>query len=39
MEEREEVRTLVVDLMRGAMNLRVPIEVDAGTGRTWLEAH
>jgi DNA polymerase-1 len=37
--EVEEVRTLVVEQMRSALDLRVPIEVDAGTGRTWLEAH
>jgi len=37
--EVEEVRALVVEQMRQALDLRVPIEVDAGTGRTWLEAH
>ncbi|MDT8322558.1 MAG: DNA polymerase I [Bacteroidota bacterium] len=37
--EVEEVRELVIDQMRRALDLRVPIEVDAGTGRTWLEAH
>ncbi|MCB2205452.1 DNA polymerase I [bacterium] len=37
--EVEEVRTLVVDLMRNALDLRVPIDVEAGTGTTWLEAH
>ncbi len=37
--EVDEVRTLVIDGMRRALDLRVPIEVEAGTGRTWLEAH
>ncbi|MBN1447738.1 MAG: DNA polymerase I [Bacteroidetes bacterium] len=38
-EEGEELRDMVIERMRTALELRVPIEVDAGTGRTWLEAH
>jgi len=37
--EADELHALVVDRMRTAMDLRVPIDVEAGTGRTWLEAH
>jgi DNA polymerase-1 len=39
---RDEVETLpplVVKEMREAMPMRVPIEVEMGTGETWLEAH
>ncbi len=32
-------RALITDAMRHALPLRVPIEVEAGTGRNWLEAH
>ena len=38
-EEAGDLRAMVVERMRTAMDLRVPIEVEAGTGRTWLEAH
>jgi DNA polymerase I len=37
--EREEVARLVRERMRSAMALDVPIEVELGMGRTWLEAH
>ena len=37
--EVEAVRALVVDGMRNALPLRVPIVVDAGVGQNWLEAH
>ncbi len=37
--EREEVLTLVQDRMKSAIELDVPIEVEAGVGGTWLEAH
>ncbi len=37
--EIDEVRELVVEGMRSAMDLKVAIEVDAGTGDSWLEAH
>jgi DNA polymerase-1 len=37
--ELEELTTMVSELMRTALDLTVPIEVDAGTGKDWLEAH
>ncbi|MEE9269352.1 MAG: DNA polymerase I [Candidatus Krumholzibacteria bacterium] len=39
--EREvpEVTVLVREAMEGAMSLRVPLKVDIGLGRNWLEAH
>jgi DNA polymerase-1 len=37
--EREEVKQLVVERMRDALPLNVPVKVDAGTGTNWLEAH
>ncbi len=37
--EIEPVRQLVVDGMRNALPLRVPIVVDTGVGANWLEAH
>lgn len=37
--EVEAVRALVVDGMKNALPLRVPIVVDAGVGQNWLEAH
>ena len=37
--EEPEVRALVEDKMRTAISLDVPIVVEIGTGRTWLEAH
>ncbi len=38
-EEVEAVRPLVVDAMRHALPLRVPVVVDAGVGSNWLDAH
>jgi DNA polymerase-1 len=38
-EEREMMRGLVIDRMQNAMMLEVPLRVDVGFGRTWLEAH
>ena len=38
-DEVEELKDMVVERMRTAMKLRVRIEVDAGTGENWLEAH
>ena len=35
----EPVRALAIEHMSGAMELDVPLVVDTGTGRTWLEAH
>ncbi|MFM1945507.1 MAG: polymerase [Verrucomicrobiota bacterium] len=37
--ERGEVERLVEEAMRTALPLDVPIVVDVGVGRTWLEAH
>jgi DNA polymerase-1 len=37
--EIDAVKALVVDAMRGAADLEVPLEVNAATGRTWREAH
>jgi DNA polymerase-1 len=37
--ELEELTSMVSELMRTALDLKVPIEVDAGTGKDWLEAH
>jgi DNA polymerase I len=36
--ELDEVRSLVTREMGGATNLRVPLEVSTGTGRSWSEA-
>jgi DNA polymerase-1 len=36
--ELEEVRALVTTAMGGAAELRIPLEVSAGTGRSWAEA-
>ncbi|MDH7516469.1 MAG: DNA polymerase I [Bacteroidota bacterium] len=38
-EELEELRALVVDRMKNAIPLRIPVEVDTGVGKNWLEAH
>jgi DNA polymerase-1 len=37
--ERDELSALVVEHMRTAIALEVPIVVELGVGRTWLEAH
>jgi DNA polymerase-1 len=37
--EEKEVLPLVEDKMKTAIALDVPIEVEMGTGKTWLEAH
>ncbi|MGH1362381.1 MAG: DNA polymerase I [Calditrichia bacterium] len=37
--ELEQVKELVVRQMEGAMELDVPLKVDAGVGANWLEAH
>ena len=37
--EVETVRPLIVDAMVNALELQVPIVVDTGIGRNWLEAH
>ncbi len=37
--ELEEMKTLVRDCMENAIELKVPLKVDMGTGADWLEAH
>jgi DNA polymerase-1 len=37
--EKEKMEKLVSEKMRGALSLNVPIEVEVGTGKNWLEAH
>ncbi len=38
-DEVEDLKTLVVEAMQGALELSVPLVVDVGVGRNWLEAH
>ncbi len=38
-EEVEEVKALVLNRMKTALQLKVPVEVGMGTGKNWLEAH
>lgn len=38
-DEVEEVKENVVRLMKGAAELEVPMEVEVGIGKNWLEAH
>ncbi|MBS1545022.1 MAG: DNA polymerase I [Bacteroidetes bacterium] len=38
-EEEEIVKPKVIDLMRTAVLLDVPMEVEVGIGKNWLEAH
>ena len=38
-EEEEIIRKIVVEKMRDAIVLNVPVVVDINTGSTWLEAH
>ncbi len=37
--ELDEMRQLVVNNMESALKLKVPIKVDIGVGKNWLEAH
>jgi DNA polymerase-1 len=37
--EKEEIQQIVVSEMQNALPLQVPIEVSAGFGNNWLEAH
>jgi DNA polymerase I len=37
--EEQTVRALVEANMKNAIKLEVPIEVEMGVGKTWLEAH
>ena len=39
LEEEEQVKKLVRDLMEGALKLDVPLVVDMNVGKNWLEAH
>jgi DNA polymerase-1 len=36
--EADAVRTILVEEMGSAMELKVPLEVHVGVGRTWQEA-
>lgn len=38
-DELEDLRAMVVELMESAYELSVPLDVDTGTGANWLEAH
>ena len=38
-EEAEELKALVKERMEGALSLDVPLVVDMGVGKNWLEAH
>ncbi|MEM7395003.1 MAG: DNA polymerase, partial [Verrucomicrobiota bacterium] len=38
-EEEARVRPLVEDAMKNAIPFSIPVEVDMGTGKNWLEAH
>ncbi|MCY3739110.1 MAG: DNA polymerase I [Gemmatimonadaceae bacterium] len=38
-EEEEEVREVVAREMKEAIPMKVPIDVEMGTGETWLDAH
>lgn len=37
--ELEEIQILIKDKMEQAVSLSVPLEVDLGTGKNWLQAH
>ena len=39
LKEVDEMKTLVKGKMEKALNLRVPVKVEIGTGNNWLEAH
>lgn len=38
-EEQDTLKALVKELMEGALKLEVPLVVDMGVGKNWLEAH
>ena len=38
-DELESLRTMVISEMMDSYHGSVPLEVSAGTGHTWLEAH
>jgi DNA polymerase-1 len=37
--ELEQIKPMIKQEMESAFTLAVPLEVDMGTGRNWLEAH
>jgi DNA polymerase-1 len=37
--ELDDLKELVVEHMQNAMELEVPLVVDTGSGKDWLEAH
>lgn len=39
LSELEIIKPLILDLMRNALPLAVPVEAEMGTGKNWLEAH
>ncbi len=39
LDERERVERTVRELMQNALPLAVPVKVDVGVGKNWLEAH
>ena len=39
MNEIETVKLLVLDNMKHAIDMSIPIEVEMSTGENWLEAH
>ncbi len=38
-DEIDIIKPLIIEGMRNAMPLDVPIEAEIGTGKNWLEAH
>ena len=38
-KEEQEVKPVIEECMKTALDLNVPIEVEMGTGKNWLEAH
>ena len=38
-KEEEEAKSMVIDAMENALPLNVPLQVNIGIGRHWLEAH
>ncbi len=38
-DEKEIVKTNVIELMRNAVQLEVPMEVEVGIADNWLDAH
>ena len=39
LDELEIVKPIIKQKMEGAIKLKVPVDVEMGTGRNWLEAH